>query len=477
MGMMAASRTAALAHGFRAGWGSQLVRKWMQSWVRDCAMPQSKRCRHSKLKTIFDDPLVLDVMRTYIRSEKWSMNPAKLKCFMCGELDAEMAKKYHEQLMTDEMPRGLLKHIEEVVLPRLQLKCTGKGLLLDTMRIRPHILCAHNKMPAQAHDGKKASWIMDGEQPLIKKGPGQGHHRSKWINLVDGHMPEAGEGMDYGKNHEGWWNREKFVEQIKTKFLPAFKARHPDAVAVVLVDNSQGHAAYPPDVLRASQMNFHAGGKQLHMHDGWFMKDGQRVAQKMSFPADHSDHKLRGKPKGMQQVLKERGLCRQGLIMKCANQCDVDATDCCAWRILDLQPDFAEQKSLVQEIIENAGVLVPLPVAQGLIWSLTGHICIFLSIYHCEINFIEYFWGAVKWYLREHCDYTFATLKENIPKAMASVSVELIPKWEHCAWRFIEAYSEGLGAKDAQRKVKEFSSRKYKSHQRIPKQLAASLDA
>ncbi len=32
---------------------------------------------------------------------------------------------------------------------------------------------------------------------------------------------------------------------------------------------------------------------------------------------------------------------------------------------------------------------------------------------------------------------------------MASVPVELIREWEHRAWRFIDAYKEGLGAKDA----------------------------
>ncbi|KAJ7205486.1 hypothetical protein GGX14DRAFT_367159 [Mycena pura] len=392
MGMMEASKTAALAHGFSAAWGSRLIRRWTQEYVKNRAFPQSERGCHSKLKSIFDDPLVLDAVRMFIRSEKWSMDPAKLKRLMRGELDATTAKKYRGHLTTTEMPRGLLKHIEDVVLPQLQQKKTGKGFSLATMR--------------RAHDGKRWSWVLNGEQPLLKKGAGQGHHTSQWINSVDGHMVEAGEGMDYGKNHEGWWNGEKFVEQIKSKFLPTFKARYPGAVAVVLVDNSQGHSAYPPDALRASVMKFRTGGKQPHMRDGWFVKDGRRVAQKMSFPANHRTASLRGKPKGMQQVLKERGLFRKGLI-----------------------------------------------------------------------NFIEYFWGAVKRYLREHCDYTFATLKENIPKAMASVSVELIRKWEHRAWRFIDAYSQGLGAKDAQAKVKEFSSRKYKSHRRIPERVAEAMDA
>ncbi len=106
-----------------------------------------------------------------------------------------------------------------------------------------------------------------------------------------------------------------------------------------------------------------------------------------------------------------------------------------------------------------------------------GHICIFLPKFHCEINFIEYFWGAVKRWLREHCDYTFDTLRANMPKALKSISVELIRKWEHRAWRFIDAYSEGLGAKDAQAKVRAFSSCKYTSHRRIPERLARALDA
>ncbi len=105
-----------------------------------------------------------------------------------------------------------------------------------------------------------------------------------------------------------------------------------------------------------------------------------------------------------------------------------------------------------------------------------GHLCIFLPKYHCELNFIEFFWGAVKKYLRDHCDYTFATLQENLPKAMASVDVSTIRKWEHRMIRWMDAYRSGLDAKDAQFQVQKFSSRKYKSHRRVPETLARQLD-
>jgi hypothetical protein len=146
--------------------------------------------------------------------------------------------------------------------------------------------------------------------------------------------------------------------------------------------------------------------------------------------------------------------------MECKNVkdregCEPEAKDCCARRILDLQPDFQEQKSLVQEVIEA-----------------TGHLCIFLPKFHCELNFIEFFWGAVKRYLREHCDCTYETLKTNMLPALESVSMETIRKWEHWMYRWMNAYRDGLDAKDAQFKVKEFSSRVYKSHRRVPNTLS-----
>ena len=136
-----------------------------------------------------------------------------------------------------------------------------------------------------------------------------------------------------------------------------------------------------------------------------------------------------------------------------------DATSCCALRTLEFQPDFKDQKSLVQEVIEAA-----------------GHLCIILPKFHCELNFIEYFWGAVKRWLREHCDYTFQTLQNNMPVALASVDKILIRKWQNRMMRWLDANRDGLNAKDAQFRVQTFSSKKYASHRRIYERVAASFD-
>ena len=87
--------------------------------------------------------------------------------------------------------------------------------------------------------------------------------------------------------------------------------------------------------------------------------------------------------------------------------------DCCNKRILECQDDFQQQKSLVQETIEAA-----------------GHLCIFLPKFHCELNYIEFFWGVVKKYLCNNCDYTFDALKRNLLQALHSVWLNTFWLWE-----------------------------------------------
>ena len=111
----------------------------------------------------------------------------------------------------------------------------------------------------------------------------------------------------------------------------------------------------------------------------------------------------------------------------------------------DKKQFFWNRNSLVQETVEAA-----------------GHLCLFFPKFHCELNFIEFFWAQVKKYLRDNCD--FDTLKENMPKALESVPLATICRWEHRMYRWMEAYRSRLGTSAAQLQVRRFGSAKYKSH-------------
>jgi len=246
--------------------------------------------------------------------------------------------------------------------------------------------------------------------------------------------------------------------QLKEKIIPAFEKAHGAGhQALIVVNNSQGHSAYSEDALVISRMNVKPGGKQARMHDGWYICNGQKTAQTMIYPNDHPTHP--DKPKGINAVLTECGLYQSQLRGKCESKCEPDKEDCCNKQILGHQDNFQQQKSLVQETIEAA-----------------GHLCIFLPKFHCELNYIEFFWGVVKKYLRDNCDYTFDALKRNLPHALSSVCLNTFRLWEHRMYRSMIAYRADLGTSEAQIQVRRFSSTKYKSHRRIPDAVARALD-
>jgi hypothetical protein len=102
------------------------------------------------------------------------------------------------------------------------------------------------------------------------------------------------------------------------------------------------------------------------------------VMQSFYFPDDHPT--MPGWFKGMEEIIRERGLWpSEGLLAQCQTGCAPDRSDCCCRRLLFMQPDFIAQKSMLQELIESR-----------------GHICDYYPKYHCELNFIEQFWGAAK---------------------------------------------------------------------------------
>ena len=175
------------------------------------------------------------------------------------------------------------------------------------------------------------------------------------------------------------------------------------------------------------------------MRDGWYIENTVQKTQRMRNDS--------GLPKGMQAVLKERGIDCCGLRGRCVkadHHTVLVEGRCCMTKLLGIQPDFLEQKPLLQEIVEER-----------------GHLAVFLPKVHCELNMIEYFWGASKRHTRENCDYTFDGLRGMIPEALGHVSLKTIRRWEQRMWRCIDCYAEGKGAEEADSIVK-----KYTSHRR-----------
>jgi hypothetical protein len=92
--------------------------------------------------------------------------------------------------------------------------------------------------------------------------------------------------------------------------------------------------------------------------------------------------KFRGKPqkmtmetgeaKGLQQTLEECRFDVCGMCMKCSPVCPFKNNGCCMARILSKQDDFCLQILLLKQKI-----------------TLRGHLCIFLTKFHCELNPIE----------------------------------------------------------------------------------------
>lgn len=207
------------------------------------------------------------------------------------------------------------------------------------------------------------------------------------------------------------------------------KYKHPDGIAVFVFDCSSAHEAFAVDALIAHKMNRNPAGAQPKMHDTTNPLNGE--IQSMSFPEDYKGTdkdgvSLAGKPKGMEQVLRERGLL-EGLknkhgkkLHKICTECsklqaarkkaakeaktredeiegsgveglgarvvseeeENDLTrsrNCCMQRVLSLQPDLCTEKPLLQLVIEKA-----------------GHKCLFLPKFHCELNPIEMIWGQAK---------------------------------------------------------------------------------
>ena len=126
-----------------------------------------------------------------------------------------------------------------------------------------------------------------------------------------------------------------------------------------------------------------------------------------------------------------------------ADCCEVGKR-CCAQRILEAEQDFATEKSLLETVILEAGhEVIPHPKP------------------HREPNHIEYYWGALKKYTREHCPCSFAELEGTVLEAMDSVSLKTVRRYAERSKRWTMEYINGLTEE-----LRIYAERAYKSNTR-----------
>ncbi len=486
------------SHPYKA----RCIRVWTKYWLQNAQLPPTFQGKHQKIIRLVDDEDIAEKCQTWIRNQGGHTTPIKFKEFVEQILLPETgitkqktisnstAKRwlnvlgfFHQQqrqgVYFDGHERDDVVEYRKIFLEEIakyepyMASYDGETMekILPNLKDneKEHIFVTHDECIFYSNDGKRGVWAKTGELPLRKKGNGRSIMISEFLTEACGrlkldtqtienypHIPkEARVCLIPGKNQEGYWTMNHLLEQVKSKAIPIFEALFPNCIAIFAFDNSSNHAAFLPDALIASKMNLFPGGKQPAMRSTTW---GENNHQDMCFPNDYFNEKLREKPKGMKQVLLERGKWKDSLKADCqlckAGDKDPNRIDCCARRIISLESDFIAQKGALHEIISTA-----------------GHKCIFYPKFHCELNFIEMYWGATKKFTRENCDYSWAGLQKTVPLGLDSINLITIRKFARKAWRYMNVYHKGIGGKLA-----EYAVKKYKSHRRVPDNILEELN-
>ncbi|KAG8909932.1 hypothetical protein FRC01_006638 [Tulasnella sp. 417] len=374
-----------------------------------------------------------------------------------------------------------------------------------------HIIVFHDESSFHTNDYQSEYWLKPGEQVLKKKDKGRLIMVSDFIIEETGHivlteelrraqlsLPESERLPDHARivicptskaTGDSYWNMEQMTAQLKT-VLQMLKALYPNKKYVFIFDNSSAHNSLARDALTVTKMNVNPSGKQAHMHDTVIPETNPHgfggQSQSMQFPKelpqDHKYFKYAGQPKGIRVILEERGLVRPSAkIVGVCKDCKVSRSrkpqieglspaeealiedehvgddteeeeetrpkDCCMQRILSLQDDFRNEKSLLQKVIEEA-----------------GHVCLFLPKFHPELNPIEMYWGWAKRYFRERSNGDFHTALKLVHEALNACPLITIRKFFQRVYRYMSAYGEG-----ATGLLAEYAVKQYKSHRAITK--------
>ena len=173
-----------------------------------------------------------------------------------------------------------------------------------------NIVIFHDESIFTVNDDQKTQWGTKDMLVIKPKGKGSGIMVSDFVDEhngylcfvdCDGRKHEARVLMEYGANKEGYWTIDKFLQQME-KAVKIADLKYPKSEGYKITwifDNSSCHNAYSQDALVAMHMNAKCGGKQPCMRDTMWKGKIQTLVNN------------KGIPKGLIQVLKERGKYRE----------------------------------------------------------------------------------------------------------------------------------------------------------------------
>ena len=483
------------------GKGSKFARclvSWEIEWLRWQTIPEGRRGQHTKVMSVFDDEDVLLFVREYITNKGESVTSRQLAEAVTeylgnqamGNSVEEFLDEATEEPLADQNNSsetiGIKKEAARLWLHKLGLswRSAKKTVYFDgherddvvayrqqfvqefldlearfvrwtedgEMHIptlpagqRPIVPVTHDESTFHSNDGRRYMWLAKGKDPIRPKNMGRGIMVSDFLTpggrLSVRRNDEVVRATEYGPDN--YWTGEKMVAHTLEIMLPLFEEAFPpdQFQGLFLFDNATNHCSMAPDALVAANMNLHPGGKAPIMRDGYW--GSPRQTQRMW------EMGKSGKiPRGIKAILEERGLWPQGRSLKLACSKKGEHTpdnNCCARKLMAAQPDFLAQTGKLHEKLVEA-----------------GHLVKFFPKFHPELNFIEPYWGAAKRYAREHCEYTFDSLRVNVPSALDSVSPVTINRFYEKSLRTMRAYRDGLKLG-----TQEFEDRVYRSHRRV----------
>ncbi|KAF9517067.1 hypothetical protein BS47DRAFT_1371507 [Hydnum rufescens UP504] len=357
-----------------------------------------------------------------------------------------------------------------------------EGIEVDTKRPGwQTVVWTHNESTFYAHDHWKHHWVHSKETAKpIQKGEGASLMVSDFCSADYGwlHSPEGEEACILFKPEI--YDQVSVAAKLATKLYP-----HDNHVFAF--DNATTHTKCPEDALSVMKMPKKMSPKGKNFLCEVTRCDGSRkpvldssgnvVKDKMQMHngplPDGSpqcvyftpNHQYASQFKGMAVILKENGVDMDGVKLKAqcgkgrfkcwTNIVPPGTNPCCCQKAMFDQPNFTNQKSCIEELLESL-----------------GHGCTFYTHFHCKCNFIESNWGYEKCVYQEYPKSSGEDqLKANVESALASIPLVSMQRFaNHSLW-FMDAYQKGLNAAEAA-----WANKKYHGHQVLPESLMMDMD-